>query len=154
MTFHVILLLAYMALCRIKAVEQLQYESPGELGKLMGLDWIPHTAVWDWGDGNTTPRTVAESNGSGSVTDSHSEFQFKAADFNFHSDTFQWLVVAGPQAKFKGEGSINGAGDCGWNVDSTGAPASNGGGMDLLAALTHDCGFAGVTTGDYQATGR
>ena len=41
MTLHVILLLAYMALCRIKAVEQLQYESPGELGKLMGLDRIP-----------------------------------------------------------------------------------------------------------------
>jgi transposase len=41
MTLHVILLLAYMALCRIKAVEQLQYETPGELGKLMGLDRIP-----------------------------------------------------------------------------------------------------------------
>ena len=38
---HIILLLAYMALCRIKAVEQLQYENPGELGKLMGLDRIP-----------------------------------------------------------------------------------------------------------------
>ena len=38
---HVIMLLAYMALCRIKAVDQLQYESPGELGKLMGLDRIP-----------------------------------------------------------------------------------------------------------------
>ena len=41
MKFHVILLLAYMALCRIKAVEQLQYETPGELGKLMGLDRVP-----------------------------------------------------------------------------------------------------------------
>ena len=41
MTLHVILLLAYMALCRIRTVEQLQYETPGELGKLMGLDRIP-----------------------------------------------------------------------------------------------------------------
>ena len=41
MTLHVMLLLAYMALCRIKAVEQLQYEAPGELGKLLGLDRIP-----------------------------------------------------------------------------------------------------------------
>lgn len=39
--FHVILLLAYMALGRIRAVEGLQYESPGELGKLLGLDRIP-----------------------------------------------------------------------------------------------------------------
>jgi len=41
MKLHVILLLAYMALCRIKSVEQLQYQAPGELGKLMGLDRIP-----------------------------------------------------------------------------------------------------------------
>jgi transposase len=41
LALHVILLLAYMALCRIKAVEQLQYDTPGELGKLMGLDRIP-----------------------------------------------------------------------------------------------------------------
>jgi transposase len=40
-TLHVVLLLAYMALCRIRTVEQLQYESPGELGKLMGLDRVP-----------------------------------------------------------------------------------------------------------------
>lgn len=40
-TLHVILLLAYMALCRIRTVEQLQYASPGELGKLMGLDRVP-----------------------------------------------------------------------------------------------------------------
>jgi transposase len=40
-TLHVIVLLAHMALCRIKAVEQLQYQPPGELGKLLGLDRIP-----------------------------------------------------------------------------------------------------------------
>ncbi len=34
-------LLGYMALCRIKTVEQLQYQSPGELGKLLGLDRVP-----------------------------------------------------------------------------------------------------------------
>lgn len=41
MKLHVILVLAYMALCRIKMVEQLAFESPGELGKLVGLDRIP-----------------------------------------------------------------------------------------------------------------
>ncbi len=40
-TLHVVILLAYMALCRIKVVEQLQYEPPGELGKLLGLDRVP-----------------------------------------------------------------------------------------------------------------
>ena len=40
-TAQVLILLAYMALARIKTVERLQYESPGELGKLLGLDRIP-----------------------------------------------------------------------------------------------------------------
>ncbi len=40
-TLHIIILLAYMALCRIKMVEQLQYYPPGELGKLLGLDRVP-----------------------------------------------------------------------------------------------------------------
>jgi hypothetical protein len=40
-TLQVLLLVAYMALCRIKTNEQLQYHSPGELGKLMGLDRVP-----------------------------------------------------------------------------------------------------------------
>ncbi|NJN05408.1 MAG: helix-turn-helix domain-containing protein [Rhodobacteraceae bacterium] len=40
-TLQVMTLLAYMALCRIKTVERLQYEAPGELGKLLGLDRVP-----------------------------------------------------------------------------------------------------------------
>ena len=46
-TLHVIILLAYMALCRIKAVEQLQYQPPGELGKLLGLDRVPEVRCCD-----------------------------------------------------------------------------------------------------------
>lgn len=38
---HIFLLLAFMALDRIKSVEQLRYAPPGELGKLLGLDRIP-----------------------------------------------------------------------------------------------------------------
>ncbi|MHC4406913.1 MAG: putative transposase [Planctomycetota bacterium] len=40
-TVQVVTVLAYMGLCRIKTVEQLQYEAPGELGKLLGLDRVP-----------------------------------------------------------------------------------------------------------------
>ena len=35
------LLLAFMALCRVKSVEQLRYCAPGEWGQLLGLDRIP-----------------------------------------------------------------------------------------------------------------
>lgn len=38
---HVLILLGTMALCRIKTVEQLRSEAPGEYGKLLGLDRIP-----------------------------------------------------------------------------------------------------------------
>jgi transposase len=39
--FHILLLLALMALCRIKTCEQLRGQAPGEFGKLLGLDRIP-----------------------------------------------------------------------------------------------------------------
>lgn len=38
---HILLLLAYMSLCRITTVEQLRGKSPGQLGRLLGLDRIP-----------------------------------------------------------------------------------------------------------------
>lgn len=38
---HIVCLLSFMYLCRIKTVERLRFESSGELGKLVGLDRIP-----------------------------------------------------------------------------------------------------------------
>ena len=38
---HILLLLAFMSLCRIKTTEQLRGKAPGEFGKLIGLDRIP-----------------------------------------------------------------------------------------------------------------
>lgn len=157
-----------------------------------------HTAVWDWGDLSTSAGTVAETNGSGTVSGSHiysgagiytvtltvtdkdggsntsiyeyvvvydpsagfvtgggwiwspagaytedltlegkanfgfvakykkganvpdgnTEFQFKAGDLNFHSTWYQWLVVAGAKATFKGEGTINGMGNYGFMLSA------------------------------------
>jgi hypothetical protein len=39
--FQILLLMAFMALCRIKAVERLQGIAPGEMGNLLGLDRSP-----------------------------------------------------------------------------------------------------------------
>ena len=38
------------------------------------------------------------------------EFQFKAGDLHFKSTAYDWLVITGHSAKFKGEGTINGTG--------------------------------------------
>ena len=38
------------------------------------------------------------------------EFIFQAGDLNFHSNSYEWLVVTGSNyAKFKGTGTINGS---------------------------------------------
>jgi hypothetical protein len=42
------------------------------------------------------------------VPTGNTEFQFKAGDLNFHSDAYDWLVIAGAKAIFKGTGTING----------------------------------------------
>jgi len=46
------------------------------------------------------------------VPDGNTEFQFHAVELNFHSSSYDWLVVTGGNtAKFKGVGTINGAGE-------------------------------------------
>jgi hypothetical protein len=47
------------------------------------------------------------------------EFQFKVADLNFHSDSYDWLVIAGHKAKYKGTGTINGEGNYGFMLSAT-----------------------------------
>ena len=39
------------------------------------------------------------------------EFQFKEGDLNFHAESYDWLVVDGSKAIYKGTGTVNGAGD-------------------------------------------
>jgi hypothetical protein len=48
------------------------------------------------------------------VPTGQTEFQFQVADLNFHSGSYDWLVVAGPKAQFKGTGTINGMGNFGF----------------------------------------
>jgi len=54
---------------------------------------------------------VSKYTGNGAqVPTGNTEFQFKAGDLNFHSNTYQWLVInqGGSNAQFKGTGTING----------------------------------------------
>ena len=48
------------------------------------------------------------------VPTGNTEFQFRAGNLNFHSDSYDWLVVAGSDAKYKGVGTTNGGGDYGF----------------------------------------
>ncbi len=52
------------------------------------------------------------------VPTGNTEFRFQAGGFNFHSDTYDWLVVnqGGDNAQFKGSGTVNGALDSNGNA--------------------------------------
>jgi hypothetical protein len=65
-----------------------------------------------------------------SVPTGQTEFQFKAANLNFKSTTYDWLVVAGARAQFKGAGAINGAGDYRFILTAIDGQINGGGGVD------------------------
>ena len=58
------------------------------------------------------------------------EFQFKAASLNFHSGSYEWLVVAGARAQYKGTGTINGMGEYGFMLTAVDGDIVGGGGSD------------------------
>ena len=64
------------------------------------------------------------------VPTGNTEFQFKAGDLKFNSYLYDWLVVAGPQAIFKGEGHINGMGSYGFMLSAVDGQVNGGGGLD------------------------
>ncbi len=64
------------------------------------------------------------------VPEGETEFRFRAGDLNFHSTEYQWLVVAGANAKFKGRGSINGQGTYKFMVTATDSDVAGGGDVD------------------------
>jgi|GEM_PF-1101656 len=62
----------------------------------------------------------------------NTEFQFKMGNLDFHSDNYQWLVIAGPHAKYKGIGTINGMGDYGFMLTATDSNINGGGDSDAF----------------------
>jgi len=64
-----------------------------------------------------------------SLPSGSTEFQFKAGDLSFRSASYDWLVVSGAKAQFKGLGTINGTGEYGFLLTVTDGQVS-GGGLD------------------------
>jgi len=58
------------------------------------------------------------------------EFKFKEGDLNFHSTSYDWLVVTGARAQYQGSGTINGSGNYGFMVTVIDGQAPGGGGVD------------------------
>jgi hypothetical protein len=64
------------------------------------------------------------------VPTGNSEFQFRVANFNFHSTVYEWLVVAGARAQYKGSGTVNGTGNYGFLLTAIDGQINGGGGVD------------------------
>jgi hypothetical protein len=64
------------------------------------------------------------------VPTGQTEFQFHAGNLNFHSSNYQWLVVAGAKAQFKGIGTVNSVSGYGFLLTATDGQISGGGGVD------------------------
>jgi hypothetical protein len=64
------------------------------------------------------------------VPTGETEFQFHAASFQFNSAVYEWLVVSGALAQYKGSGTISGAGDFGFLLTATDGQITGGGAVD------------------------
>jgi hypothetical protein len=65
-------------------------------------------------NGKATFGFVSKYKKGATVPSGNTEFQFQTADLNFHSDSYDWLVIAGAKAIYKGVGTINGMGNYGF----------------------------------------
>lgn len=66
------------------------------------------------------------------IPDGNTEFQFRAADLNFHSSYYEWLIIAGAKAMFKGAGTINGEGNYGFMLSAIDAALTPSTDSDLF----------------------
>ncbi|HMQ05498.1 MAG TPA: choice-of-anchor Q domain-containing protein [Pyrinomonadaceae bacterium] len=58
------------------------------------------------------------------------QFNFHASGMNFKSESYEWLVVAGARAQFKGKGKINNTGNYGFMLTAIDGQLNGGGGTD------------------------
>jgi alpha-tubulin suppressor-like RCC1 family protein len=80
----------------------------------------------------------------------NTEFRFEAGDLTFRSTTYQWLVVAGARAQFRGEGSIGDAtGTFGFLITAIDGARPGGGGADRFRMKIWDVS-TGVVVYDNQ----
>jgi hypothetical protein len=62
----------------------------------------------------------------------NTEFHFKAGNLHFHSSSYQWLIVAGARAQFKGTGTINSNGNYGFMLTAIDAKLTPSTDIDMF----------------------
>lgn len=80
----------------------------------------------------------------------NTEFQFQAGGLNFRSSSYQWLVVAGAKAQYRGTGTINGDGNYGFLLTAVDSGISRSITVDLFRIKIWD-GVTGLIIYDNQS---
>jgi hypothetical protein len=75
-----------------------------------------------------------------SIPTGNTEFNFHLANLNFRSTAYQWLVIAGARAQYKGTGTINGSGEYGFLLTVIDGQINGGGGIDKFRIKIWDKG--------------
>ena len=82
--------------------------------------------------GKATFGFVAKYKKGADVPTGNTEFQFKVADLNFKSTSYDWLVVAGKKAMYKGVGTINGEREYKFMLSAIDGDLQGGDGIDMF----------------------
>lgn len=82
------------------------------------------------------------------LPEGETEFHFNAGGIHFHSDTYEWLVLAGAKAIYKGVGMINGAGNFGFMIKALDEELTPSTSVDLFSIKIWDKDFGDMVVYD------
>jgi hypothetical protein len=111
-------------------------------GFVTGGGWLTSPAGADPDNPGLTGRAnfgfVSNYRNGASVPTGQTEFEFRLANLSFHSTIYEWLVIAGARAQYKGVGQINGAGSYGLLITVIDGQVDGGGGIDKIRVKIWD----------------
>jgi hypothetical protein len=103
-------------------------------GFVTGGGWINSPAGAYTPDPSLTGRAtfgfVSKYQHGATVPTGNTQFTFHVASMNFNSTSYDWLVIAGARAQYKGTGTINGSGNYGFMLTAIDGQINGGGEVD------------------------
>ena len=94
--------------------------------------------------GKATFGFVSKYKNGSTVPTGTTEFEFHVGGLRFKSTVYEWLVVAGARAQYKGSGTINGGGDYDFRLTALDGQAAEGGGVDKFRITIWDRANGGI----------
>jgi hypothetical protein len=80
--------------------------------------------------GNANFGFVSKYKKASTIPEGDTQFHFSAGDFRFDSDAYEWLVISGAKARYRGTGSVNGTTGFGFELTGWDGQVSGGGGLE------------------------